>query len=526
MAANASGRSVSRRMVALFVLCGLLPVAAAMMLSYEYVDDVLIAQRAALLRSVASNYATVLVDRLSVAERLVLSAGEGRRAGRPVDAQTLARHFRAAVAVEPAGATVLFGAPSRIPTSEEIGASDRPPVAGAVWLVELRGQDAPPSVWLVPHESSTDRARVRLAFELDADKFFAADEELPYLTELCVLNSVGLPVDCARQPPAAALHRFQRPAPGEQRADFTWASDGVTYLSGARELFLAGRFGAASWLVVASQPEDHALAPAHAIGRVVVPVAVLGLLVAALLGGIYVRRTLEPLHELAGAASRVGKRDFDVRIAATRDDEFGVLARSFNAMSAHLGRQFKALQAQAEIDAVILSSADLSSVVRIVLGRVAELVAADRYCLLLADPAGAYHFHFYSTGPGRELSEREIELSREELDQFRTATRGLRLERAQLAASPLLAGIPGTTLYSLEFFLGDLLGGAFVLGYDTDRAPDADEVSMLWKLGDRVAVALATARRDLELHKRAHYDSLTQLPNRLLGLDELMRAVA
>jgi diguanylate cyclase (GGDEF)-like protein len=49
---------------------------------------------------------------------------------------------------------------------------------------------------------------------------------------------------------------------------------------------------------------------------------------------------------------------------------------------------------------------------------------------------------------------------------------------------------------------------------------------MLWKLGDRVAVALATARRDLELHKRAHYDSLTQLPNRLLGLEELARAVA
>jgi diguanylate cyclase (GGDEF)-like protein len=74
--------------------------------------------------------------------------------------------------------------------------------------------------------------------------------------------------------------------------------------------------------------------------------------------------------------------------------------------------------------------------------------------------------------------------------------------------------------------LGDELGGAFVLGYDEDRGPDEEDILMLEKLGDRIAVALATARRDLELHRRAHYDSLTRLPNRLLGLEELARAVA
>jgi diguanylate cyclase (GGDEF)-like protein len=39
-------------------------------------------------------------------------------------------------------------------------------------------------------------------------------------------------------------------------------------------------------------------------------------------------------------------------------------------------------------------------------------------------------------------------------------------------------------------------------------------------------VALAIAKRDLELHRRAYYDSLTQLPNRVLGMEELERAVA
>ncbi|MGH8642274.1 MAG: putative bifunctional diguanylate cyclase/phosphodiesterase [Burkholderiales bacterium] len=515
-------------MVALFVLCGLLPVAAAMTLSYDYVDDVLIAQRAALLRSAASNYATVLVDRLSVAERLALSAGEGRRAGRLVEASTLARHFRAAVAVEPAGARVLFGAPSRMPTHGEIGVSDRPLGAGAVRLIELRGQNSPPSVWLVLHEPLTERARGQLAFELDADNLFAGDEELPYLTEICVLNSAGLAVECARQPPAAELHRFQRPALGEQRADFTWESDGVRYLSGARELFLGGRFGAASWLVVASQPEEYALAPAQAIGRVVVPVAVLGLLVAALLGGVYVRRTLEPLNELAGAAGRIGKRDFDVRVAATRDDEFGVLARSFNAMSAHLGQQFKALQAQAEIDSVILSSADLSRVATIALRRVSEMGGVDESSLLLADPASPGAYCLYSLDDDGALRIQDIRLSREESGRLRAGRLGLRIGPGDKAQLPALAGGEGTSRLVLRFMLADEVGGAFVLGYHGERGirADGEAVSLLWKLGDRVAVALATARRDLELHRRAYYDSLTNLPNRLLGIEELSRAVA
>jgi diguanylate cyclase (GGDEF)-like protein len=51
-------------------------------------------------------------------------------------------------------------------------------------------------------------------------------------------------------------------------------------------------------------------------------------------------------------------------------------------------------------------------------------------------------------------------------------------------------------------------------------------MSILWKLVDRVAVALTAAQRDLELHRRAYYDALTRLPNRVLTLEELERAVA
>jgi len=523
-ATSAPGWSVRRRIIALFVLCGLLPVSATILVSYDHVRDALIAERVALLRGAASNYATVLVDRLSVAEQLARSIGGGARSGRPGEADAMERHFRTAVAVEPAGPRVLFGAPSRIPTAGDIALSGRPLVANAGRLIVLRDGQSKSGVWLIVGEDAAAPARRQLALELDPGYLWATYDSLPFLTEICILDAAGRPLDCARRPPAAELEVFRRAPTGARRADFAWQDGGVRYLSGFRELFLGGRFGAESWLIIASQPEDHALAPVHALAGVAIPVVLLGLLVAALLGLVYVRRTLQPLNELAQAAGRVAVRDFDVRVAVGRDDEFGVLARSFNAMSLRLGRQFKALLAQSEIDAVILSSADLSRVVRIVLRRLADVVSADRYFLLLADPAGAYHLH--SGGEIEAPDDREIEVSREELDRLRAAVRGMRVSPGELAPSSALAGIPGSTLYVLAFVLGDELAGAFILGYDEDRVPDGEEVSMLWKFGDRVAVALATARRDLELHRRAYYDSLTNLPNRLLGLEELMRAVA
>jgi diguanylate cyclase (GGDEF)-like protein len=524
MPASVPARSVARRIVALFVLCGLLPVAATILVSYGHVEDTLIEQRMAVLRGTASNYATVLFDRLSVAERLASTVGESVRAGRPVEAKAVERHFRAAVAVGPNGVRVLFGAPSKSPSASEFAGTDRPLLVGAGRLVVLHDPESKPSVWIVVSKDTGGVAYHHLAFELNPGYLWEAHDDLPYLTEVCVLNVAGLPVECDRKPAAAELDRFRHAPPGDRQTDFAWERGGVTYLSGLRELFLGGRFGADSWLVVASQPGEHALAPVRALAGVVVPIVLLGLLAAALLGLVHVRRTMQPLNELARAAGRVATSDFDVRVAAARTDEFGVLARSFNTMSARLGRQFKALQVQAEIDAVILSSADLSRVVTIVMSRLSEVVRADRYLLLLADPGGAYRLH--SSGGPDAPGGNEVEVSREECDRLRVAARGLRIARGDLAPSSVFAGIPGTSLYALPFLVGNELGGAIILAYEEDRGPEGEEVSILWKLGDRVAVALATARRDLELHRRAYYDSLTQLPNRLLGLDELTRAVA
>jgi diguanylate cyclase (GGDEF)-like protein len=492
------GTRVTRRMVGLFIACALLPVGAALFAGYDRVHGALVEQRLTLLRDAAGGYGVALVDRLNAADAIAHS-------GAIEASREASGYFRAGVVLEPGGGrTLLFGEADRMPGRRELADLDRRLASGASGLAVVRLGDGSVALWLV-----RDRARRRVALELDL-KYLWAVEDLPYLMDLCVLGPDGVPMTCTRPLPDEALAALRGRSSTQPHGDVAWSAEGTRYLSGFHEVFLRGRFGAGTWTIVASQPERHALAPVKAVGRLVIPVLLVALLGAALIGVVLVRRTLAPLQPLTAAARRLGAGDFTARVAEARDDEFGALGSAFNAMSARLGRQFNSLVAHAEIDTEILSGVDLPRIAAIVLRRMAELAPADRHYLVLADPVGP-GYTLYSTAGARPL-----ELPGSEI---------LRLLAAPDGATAL-PGIVGARASGLPIALERRYVGAMVLAYDQVRQPTAEEVPLLRDLADRVAVALTAARRERELERRANYDPLTQLPNRALGLEELTRAVA
>jgi diguanylate cyclase len=491
------GTRITRRMVVLFAVCALLPVGAALSVAYFQVYEALVAQRIALLREAAASYGTALVDRLNAADAVaragVLNADSG--------------YFRAGVAIEAGHERLLFGEAPRFPDRRQLAKLDSSLAGGGGALVVVRDAEGGASIWLV-----RDHGNRRVLLDLDLNYLWAV-ADLPYLTDMCVLGQGGDPMVCTRKPPEEALaavrSRLAGVSHGVSHGQFAWNAGGVRYLSGFNEVFLRGRFGSDPWTIVVSQPEERAFAPVKAAGRLVVPVLLLALLGGALLGMVQVRRTLAPLRSLTDAAGRIGAGDFMARVPEARD-EFGELARAFNGMSSRLGRQFDSLAAHAEIDAMILSGVDLPRVIALVLRRMAELVPADRYHLLLAenDADSIYAVH---SAAGRS----ELELPEAEIHRLLAAPDGVQG----------LHGIDGRSVFALPIVLRNALVGTLALAYDDERQPHADEIPLLRDLGDRVAVALATASRDRELERRAYYDSLTDLPNRRHGLDVLARAV-
>jgi diguanylate cyclase (GGDEF)-like protein len=505
------GTRITRRVVALFVLCALLPSALTLLLAYDRVESALLEQRVGLLRSTAAGYGTSLIDRLAIAESLAGHLADEISAGRAPRGPAYQGYFVSAVVVKAEAGGAVFGRPSSglaedSPGTRRLFVARRPGTEPAVWLV-VRGASGP-----------------TMALQIDPVFLWKDDGELPFLTDVCVLDSNSAPLHCSRGLSEPALIAVRQQLAMQSRGEAEWEDNGARYFGSYSEIFLRGRYSIDSWTVVAAQPAEYALAPVHAVAQLVVPLLVLGLLVAALLGLVQVRRTLGPLKELSDATARIAVRDFDVRLDVNRDDEFGALARAFNAMSARLALQFKALLAHAEIDAVILSNFDLPRVAAIVLKRTAELVPSDRQYLLLADPAAKGAYRLYSPEGKEGVA---ASLSGEDIHRLLRSTNGIEFAPSDSwSRIEGLAHLPGRSLFALPIPLGHELGGVIVLGYDDARRPGGGDLSILWKLADRVAVALATAKRDLELHRRAYYDALTQLPNRVLGVEELERAVA
>src|SRR5512135_1960210 len=92
---------IARRVLSLFLVCGLLPVAIAMFASYGRVQTVLVAERESQLGQAAESYGTTLLERFHLAEQLARSIAPS--ATPPRAYEELRRHFRAAVVYPPSG---------------------------------------------------------------------------------------------------------------------------------------------------------------------------------------------------------------------------------------------------------------------------------------------------------------------------------------------------------------------------------------------------------------------------------------
>ena len=524
------GTRVARRVLGLFLLCALLPVAVTILGSYARVQSALVDQRVAQLGQAAEAFGTALLERFYLADQLARSVAASGAASHAID-ERLARYFSSIVVLRPGAAPrVLLGDVSNLPagTGVEPGAEPHFAAGESVILAPVAAGGGR-GVWLLRAIAPEEPRRGLLAVELNPGYLWGDTDELPYLTSVCVLDRSGEPLHCSERLPETALARVRERLALAPAGHFSWESDGERSFSAYRELFLQAKFRAASWPIVVTQPEEHALAPARAVAGLVVPIVALGLLLAAFLGLVQVRRTMRPLAQLTAATRAIAARRFGTRVEVARDDEFGALAGALNAMSERLGRQFHALGALAQIDSVILSQVDIDRIVTIVLGRMHEVMPAAVPLLLLAEDGAPESFRAHAVTPDAAAwNRRTIVLDAGEVERLAGTPDGLRLDATTAGTSlvPALAELGLASLQVLPILLERRLAGMLVLGYRGEHRADEDELQLLHDLGDRVAVALATAARDRELYRRAHFDPLTQLPNRLLFLDELGRELA
>jgi diguanylate cyclase (GGDEF)-like protein len=511
---------VGRRLMASFVVAAVIPIAAAMTFAYWQVTDHLRTQSEQRLRRASKAVGLELLDRLqAIDDDLSRYALEGSLPGR---ARTIAEVLEVgddgtvmAIEGEPHAFRPLSAAERKRLDSggDLLRVVDSPPDGG--------GSSRPTIEVLRREEGIGSRL---LVARIDPHLFFDVQDQavLPRDSSVCVLEGRTRFLHCDGARPDAV----------PERGSFRFDADGDEQFAHAYPLFLNAEFQSPGWTIVLSEPRARALAAADGFRRVFPLAGLLSMILVSLFSIRQIRARLEPLRELTRGTLRIAQQDFDVRLQLASGDEFEELGDSFNRMAARLRHQFDSLSTLIEIDRAILGATDASGVLATILADLPRVCPCDAVTIVRFGPEGCEAL----TASAERLSDpkRSDCTQGPPVDHRQWLQRGdtfevdLESDRAAYVEPLRELGMRHVRLLPMQL-RGDLVG-AIGLAWRDEPCPEAtDDVVFASRVADQAAVALDSANVHEENRNLAYFDSLTELPNRLLfreRLDQALRRAA
>ena len=375
---------VGRRIVTLFVLCALLPIAGLAVLSFTQVRKQLDEQSKQRLEEASKSKGMEILERLELLElslgMIAANLSGGLEAPIPLSWQgpdsNLRERFQGLVVItEGGGATVLFGSLADPPTG--LTAVEMQHLSsGQSLLIRAARPDLPLPVLMLQALNPLDLSRGTLVAELNTTYLWGLEGMSP-LNELCVLDQSNLALFCSTGSPAPFLEQLTEEIESSTKGHFDWQEEDREFMAGYWAVFLKARFLAPQWTVVMSESRADVLAPLADFQRMFPLIILMSFWVVLLLSMIQIRRSLVPLEKLQEGTRRIAQQDFDSRVTVTSGDEFQELATSFNQMARRLGQQFSTLTMVNEIDRAILSALDTEKVAATLLARMHEILPCD-----------------------------------------------------------------------------------------------------------------------------------------------------
>lgn len=517
---------VGRRVLLLFVVTALVPLAAMALLSLTQVRAILLEQGGARLANGAKAYATGVYERLLTA-RDVASLVAAHPTMSTAATLANARGFSFLAKIDGSGkTTVLVGAIS--PESSAIIETDLRLASTTDVLIR---HVADGGLYLVHHLGGVPGDE-RLVGKLDAGYVWGDEEDRKAGMVICVVEGESFAqLYCPSGRDLALPALLSRAAAGKEPTEITWQNQGVAYRGRIWAQFMRNDFGRPDWYFAVSVPEEEVLAAVNAFRQFFFPVVLLALILIAWLSIRQIRAMLVPLGNLTAATRRVSANDFSTRAEVVSNDEFGELGEAFNSMSVRLGRQFHVSQVHSEIDRLILERNTLDSILHAALFHARQLLPSVDVCAVLLDRDDPHAAHIHRLVAGAPPLEKQAtiavaiqqrmrpDLSLPGLVPFaltEPAPDWLRL--AQTEAAP--------QVWTQVLAWGKTNCGWLVVAHREGTEFTAEDRNTLTELAGRLAIAISSAWREDELFQRAHYDSLTGLPNRSLFSDRLQHEIA
>jgi diguanylate cyclase (GGDEF)-like protein len=247
--------------------------------------------------------------------------------------------------------------------------------------------------------------------------------------------------------------------------------------------------------------------------------------VAAVLG----ERYLPPLRALQRGLSRLRERRFETLPRGTVD-EFMALEREFNATAISLERDWRAFEVLGEVDRALLAASEIDRALDVVLPKFRELTRSQCVGVILLDPTAHAHGRLFMAALGAsELPVQRVTFDSAMIATVREAPDGLTVARIEESRHAFLLAMrdAGADFFWLWPVVDEeRLSALLVVGYHGEPSRDPAVANYGAAFAERLRAALSNSARDERLYRQAHFDPLTQLPNRALFRDRLAQELA
>lgn len=490
---------VARRMLGLFLLCAVLPVALVVVIAYHHVSGQLHRQSRDRMRDASKAVGMAIVERLQLIDAELRLAATALQSVSEVEAAVPEE------LVDPASrmTALSLARPGELPyrLSGKMDAAipllepdqeDHLLDGGALLMVA--GSATTPALLLARMLDPERPKRGILWADIDPTRLWAPfiDDGTPI--ELCLFAEGSTATLVCDRPGLVEMLPTLRAFPKE--GDLEWTQDGERYSAGYWTATLDRRWMAQPWTIILSESRSQVLAPMAKFTRTFLLLMAIALVVVLFISNDRIRRGMEPLVRLQEGTTRVAQGKFSELVVVASGDEFEDLAGSFNTMTQRIGRQFTALTAINDIGRAALSQLTSDRMVNTILSRFSQIQPGAGVSLLLRGTNADDPWHVTTISPAGR-TERDVRLSPGDLTLLAGAGETL-IVPVRESHHPVLSAFSPLEDWARLLLLplsheGELMG-VVTLASPVGQDISADDTTQARQLADQATVALANTR--------------------------------
>jgi len=344
----------------------------------------------------------------------------------------------------------------------------------------------------------------------------------------CILSPDFKPYICAPgiTPPSGSTWAGVSPTQNSDIVD--WDVAGQKLFGGYWNAHLQAAYAHPGFVALVAEPKDSLLRDLEQFRYFFLASTALTLSLALLLSLGQIRRQIQPLENLSTGTRRLAAGDFSVQVPVSGNDEFAGLAQSFNRMAAYLSHKFHLLRMLGELDRAILNASEMEFVGLAILKHIRQAIPCDcAGIILLDDHGGGTLMASCDVGapiPGNNWRFPDVSPflpgSDTGQDWRRLQWNSQAPEWVQHFGNPRLR-----QALAFPARVSGRIDSLLILGYEHPHEAEDEIIEAARSLTDRLAVAASNLAWEERLYHQAHYDALTDLPNRVLLRDRIEQAL-